>query len=190
MQLKVVPVYDPDFIPMIKYVEEYEQAVASSEKQPIAVSVERNKGYVHTVKMDIFKDGTRDQDNFRVVERLVKTLLWVYGGWKITISGSRPVYEHLAKTYAKDGARAFDNDFMSGVYETEFAVEYIPDVNAAPATNESSAPVGKGVRRDRRAERVQRGDSVAAQAADRPRLPLQRHQERHAQGGGAHAPGG
>ena len=60
MQLKVVPVYDPGFIPMIKYVEEYEQAVASSEKQPIAVSVERNKGYVHTVKMDIFKDGTRD----------------------------------------------------------------------------------------------------------------------------------
>ena len=143
MQLKVVPVYDPGFTPMIKYVEEYEQAVAFSEKQPIAVSVERNKGYVHTVKMDIFRDGTRDEDNFRVVERLVKTLLWVYGGWKITISGSKPVYEYIAKAYAKNGARAFDNDFMSGVYETEFTVEYVADVKAAPATNESSAPVGK-----------------------------------------------
>ena len=55
MQLKVVPVYDPGFTPMIKYVEEYEQAVAFSEKQPIAVSVERNKGYVH-----LFSETRRD----------------------------------------------------------------------------------------------------------------------------------
>ncbi len=39
MQLKVVPVYDPGFTHMLKYVEEYEQAVAASEKQPLAVSV-------------------------------------------------------------------------------------------------------------------------------------------------------
>ena len=111
--------------------------------KPIAISVERNKGYIHTLSMDVFADGVSDDRNNRVVERIVKTFLWIYGGWKIIISGSRPIYEHIAASYAKDGARAFDNDFMSGVYETEFKVEYRENALDAPETNESSAPVGK-----------------------------------------------
>ena len=143
MELKVKAVYDPDFMPIVKYVEQFEKDVAAAPHKQIAISVERNKGYVHTLKMDVFAEGVDDRRNNEVVERIVKTFLWVYGGWKITVSGSKPIYEHIKAVYAKDGARAFDNDFMSGVYETEFKVDYVEDVKNAPATNESSSPVGK-----------------------------------------------
>ena len=143
MELKVKAVYDPDFMPIVKYVEQFEKDVAAAPHKHIAISVERNKGYVHTLKMDVFAEGVDDRRNNEVVERIVKTFLWVYGGWKITVSGSKPIYEHIKAVYAKDGARAFDNDFMSGVYETEFKVDYVEDVKNAPATNESSSPVGK-----------------------------------------------
>ena len=143
MELKVKAVYDPDFMPIVKYVEQFEKDVAAAPHKQIAISVERNKGYVHTLKMDVFAEGVDDRLNNEVVERIVKTFLLVYGGWKITVSGSMPIYEHIKAVYAKDGARAFDNDFMSGVYETEFKVDYVEDVKNAPATNESSSPVGK-----------------------------------------------
>ncbi len=143
MDLKIRPVYDPGFQPIVKYVEAFERDVKNAPHKPIAISVERNKGYIHTLSMDVFADGVSDVRNNRVVERIVKTFLWIYGGWKIIISGSRPIYEHIAASYARDGARAFDNDFMSGVYETEFKVEYRENALDAPETNESSAPVGK-----------------------------------------------
>ncbi|MBQ6645833.1 MAG: ROK family protein [Clostridia bacterium] len=143
MELKVKPVYDPGFQPIVKYIEQFEQEVTAKPHKEIAISIERNKGYVHTVRLDVFADGVDDERNNTVVERIVKTLLWVYGGWKITVSGSKPIYDHIKAAYAKDGARAFDNGFMSGVYETDFAVAYIENASDAPETNESAAPVGK-----------------------------------------------
>ena len=143
MLLKVQAAYDPGFQPIVKYVEAFERDVKDAPHKPIAISVERNKGYIHTLKMDVFSDGVADERNNHVVERIVKTFLWIYGGWKIVISGSKPIFDYIASCYAKDGARAFDNDFMSGVYETEFKVEYRENVCDAPETNESSAPVGK-----------------------------------------------
>ena len=143
MELKVKPVYDPGFQPIVKYIEQFEQEVAAKPHKEIAISIERNKGYVHTVRLNVFADGVDDERNSTVVERIVKTLLWVYGGWKITVSGSKPIYDHIKSAYAKDGARAFDNGFMSGVYETDFAVAYIENASDAPETNECAAPVGK-----------------------------------------------
>ena len=143
MELKVKAVYDPGFLPMVKYVDAYNEDVARGDKQRIAVSVVRNQGYTHTMKMDVFKDGVDDERSCKVVERIVKTFLWVYGGYKIIIAGSKVIYDHIAKTYASDGARAFDNDFMAGVYERPFEVVYLESADNAPENYESANPVGR-----------------------------------------------
>lgn len=143
MELKVKAVYDPGFLPMVKYVDEYASDVQKAEHQKIAISVVRNQGYTHTLKMDAFKDGVADERNCKVVERIVKTFLWVYGGYKIIISGSKVIYDAIAKAYAKGGARDFDNGFMSGVYERPFEVQYIENVDDAPESHESANPVGR-----------------------------------------------
>ena len=143
MELKIKAPLDLGFYPMVKFVDEFNADVAVSEKQTIAVSVIRNQGYTHTIKMDVFKDGIDDARNCKVVERIVKTFLWVYGGYKIVIAGSKVIYEHIAKCYAADGERAFDNDFMAGVYEHPFEVEFVACPNCAPETNESASPVGR-----------------------------------------------
>ena len=143
MELKVKAVYDPGFLPMVKYVDEYASDVQKAEHQKIAISVVRNQGYTHTLKMDAFKDGVADARNCKVVERIVKTFLWVYGGYKIIISGSKVIYDAIAKAYAKGGARDFDNGFMSGVYERPFEVQYIENVDDAPESHESANPVGR-----------------------------------------------
>ncbi len=143
MELKVKAVYDPAFYPMVKFMEDYERDVENVESNLIALSVVRNRDYTHTVHMKVFKDGVDDERNFTVVERIVKTLLWVYGGYKIVVAGSFPIYEYIKSAYAADGARAFDFNFMAGVYEKPFTVEYIENVNDAPKTVETASPVGR-----------------------------------------------
>ncbi len=143
MELKVKAVYDPAFYPMRKFLDDFERDVEIAGGQPIALSVVRNRGYTHTVRMTVFNDGADDARNFVMVERIVKTLLWVYGGYKIVVAGSFPIFEHIKRAYAADGERAFDFNFMAGVYEQPFSVEYIENVDDAPETRESASPVGR-----------------------------------------------
>ena len=57
--------------------------------QDIVIGIVRNNGYVSAYKTRIYKDGVgKDDVNFRFIERMVKALLWVRGGYKIIIAGS------------------------------------------------------------------------------------------------------
>ena len=114
------PVLDKNFYPMIKALEEYEAEVKKSgNTAEVALIAERNGGYNYVYKYTAFADGSgKDEWNFRIAERLAKTILWVVGGYKISVSGSKKIYEGLKKAYTADGARAFDVDFMSGVMKS------------------------------------------------------------------------
>lgn len=137
-------ILDPQFQPMVKVVADYKEAVAKAGGTPLVVAVERNKGYVSTYKMDVYKDGTgHDEESYDVVERIVKTLLWVYGGFKVTIAGSKKIYDGIAAAYKKGGAREFDADFMARVYETDFVVDYVENAADAPKENQAADPVGR-----------------------------------------------
>ncbi|MDO4739696.1 MAG: ROK family protein [Eubacteriales bacterium] len=143
VSLKVPAVCEPAYQPMELVLRAYEAEVAASENQEIVVAIVRNQGYTSTMKLKIFKDGTNDEKNFAVLDRVVKTLLWARGGYKIVICGSAPVYEYFKKTYDFGGTRDFDRGFMARVYERPFEVEYIADLADAPADKESSSTVGR-----------------------------------------------
>ena len=122
----IKPTLDKTYKPMIRVLQEYENAVKQeSQKQTIVIAVERNGGYNFVYKFDAYIDGTgHDELNCRIAERLAKTILWLAGGYKIIISGSKTIYEYIKNAYTLQGARAFDVDFMSGVYEKPFEVIY------------------------------------------------------------------
>jgi len=137
-------ILDPRCRPAAVVIAEFKKAVAEAGGNPLVIAVERNKGYVSTFAIDVFKDGTgHDEENYEVIERLVKTLLWIYGGYKVTIAGSKKIYEGIANAYCKGGAREFDADFMARVYEAPFEVLYCENVADAPKENQAAAPVGR-----------------------------------------------
>ena len=90
---------DPGFLPMEQVLRAYERDVRAGEHVRLTVSIERNHGYCEVETLDVFPDGVDDARNCAVIERLVKTLLWVYGGWRICIHGSRVIYAHLKAAY-------------------------------------------------------------------------------------------
>ena len=142
MKLKVNAKLDPQFTPMSLVCREMREAT-KEDGQDIIIAVERNKGYTTTYKTRIFKDGTgKDAENYAFVERIVKTLLWVAGGYKIIIAGSDTVAQKIKEAYTPGGARDFDVHFMEGVYEQKYEVISVP-LEDAPKDKSSASPVGR-----------------------------------------------
>ncbi len=142
MNLKVKAKLDPKFQPLSLVCREMREAT-KEDGQDLIIAIERNKGYTTTYKTRIFKDGTgKDEQNFRFVERMVKALLWVAGGFKIYIAGSETVAERIKKAYSYGGAREFDVKFMERVYETKFEVISC-SLSDAPKDKSSASPVGR-----------------------------------------------
>ncbi|MEE1315143.1 MAG: ROK family protein [Faecalimonas sp.] len=137
-------ILDPQFQPMAKVVAEYQKNVKAVGGVPMVIAVERNKGYISTYQMDIYAEGSgHDEENYDVAERIVKTLLWIYGGYKVTIAGSKKIYEGLKAAYQQGGAREFDANFMARVYEKPFEVLYVENVADAPKEYQAADSVGR-----------------------------------------------
>ena len=117
--------FDKNFYPMIIALDDYAAAVKQNgAKNHVGVMVERDNGYNYEYDFDAFPDGVNDEYNYKMSERIIKTVLWVCGGYKIIISGSKKIYEYIKNAYTNKGIRAFDVDFMQTVYERPFVVEY------------------------------------------------------------------
>lgn len=125
------PVLDKNYYPIYQALKDYDQKVATfGSSNEVTLVVERNGGYNFTYKFNAFPDGVgQDEVNYRVAERIVKNVLWTAGGFKIYVCGSKYIFENLKKDYSLQGARAFDVDFMSTVYERPFEVCYCEKEN-------------------------------------------------------------
>lgn len=134
---------DKGFEPLVLVFNDFIKRAKEANGEKLVIGIERNSGFVSTFEMTVFPDGTgHDEENLALVERIVKTLLWVKGGYKIIIAGSKLIFDGIAKIYSADGVRAFDNKFMSRVYEKPFECVWKP-IDEAPVTQESATPVGR-----------------------------------------------
>ncbi len=137
-----LPKLDKNFYPMIKALTDFDNEVKKSGSAvKVTLITERSNGYNYVYGYDALADGVNDALNFRVAERLAKTILWVVGGFKIYVAGSKSIYEYLKKAYTMEGIRAFDVDFMSGVYEKPFEVVWLEN-DQIPEQKNASIRVG------------------------------------------------
>ena len=135
-----MPILDPKFKPAIIELRKFNEDVLKSGKvQHLILAVERNSGYVYRKELDVFADGVDDERNIFMVERLIKSILWVVGGYKIYIAGSDVIFNAIKSFYTNGGFRDFDYHFMSNVYENEVCVIKCDAANI-PAEKKSSVP--------------------------------------------------
>ena len=133
--MKNIPILDPGFTPMSLFRRDF----LTRAKKPVSVCIERNDGL--RAVYDTFVTGTDREADRYYIERTVKLLLWLKGGFLITICGDDELAAYVRDAYSKDGARAFDSAFMANVYEREFQVLSLP-LSEKPVENERSHPVG------------------------------------------------
>lgn len=119
-----------------------QHVLKSGKGVPLTIILERGDGLISIYKTSVFNDNEdMDKFNYFYAERLIKTLLWSRGGWKITIVGSNKIGEYIKKVYTSGGLREFDAKFMSNIYEKPFTVE-IKNIDDIPSVEEKSISLG------------------------------------------------
>ena len=138
----IKPVLEPEFKPAILEIRSFNQEVNKyPNKQHLIVAVERANGFIYKKEFDILPEGIDDERNTFIVERIIKSILWVVGGFKIYIAGSHIVYNNIKKYYSEGGLRDFDYHFMATVFEKEMEVVECSYDNV-PKSKSSSLSVG------------------------------------------------
>lgn len=138
--MKITPTLDKRFRPAVVEIDAFNSRVAYEGGKPFGIALERNDGYVYRRDMQILKDD--DVENFRIVERIVKSLVWAVGGFALYIAGDPWLCHELEKAYAEGGLREFDAEFMGRVYERPFEVIQC-GLNELPEAKECSNSVGR-----------------------------------------------
>ena len=130
---------DPKFQPMILVLRAYREKVQKAGGGvPVAFCVERNNGYKYRYDINVLPG---DEEAARLLERLIKSVLWVVGGFRVYFGGDDKLGRKLQAAFQKGALRDFDVNFMAQVYdhEFEFIVTTLKDV---PESVSSSIAVG------------------------------------------------
>jgi len=139
-EIKHKPILDESFIPLCKF----NQAFLKGATKPLKIALERNDGCIYVYDTALREGTEYAEANQYYIERMVKTILWCVGGFKLTICGDGELAEYIKAAYSKTGARAFDYKQMSKIYETEFSV-HSAAYEDAPKAFESAKPIGRNL---------------------------------------------
>ena len=135
IEIRNKPELDPSFIPL----HAFNEAFLATARKPIGIALERSGGQMAAV--DTFIHGTeemREADRY-YIERLVKTLLWMKGGFRVYVRGDEATAEYLRSVYCDGGRQFFDWDYMAHVYEHPFE---IVTTETLPAAKDEPKAIG------------------------------------------------
>ena len=117
----------------------FNRAFLADAEKPVDIAVERADGQMAVCSTRIHGTPEMREADCYYVERIVKTLLWMKGGFKVYVAGDETVYEYLKSVYCAGGQQAFDWDYMANVFEHPFEVVL---VDAVPQAKDAPKRVG------------------------------------------------
>ncbi len=140
---RVIPPLHPGFAPAVLANHSFwNSARSSGHAVPLVIGLERGSQAISVYRTECFEEGAPSAAlNLPFAERVVKMLLWQRGGWRVIVGGPPSVGEYIRQVYSPRDARAFDADFMAGIYEHPFTVE-ITEAEKVPPPHEDAVRLG------------------------------------------------
>jgi len=139
----IIAPLDPGFLPASLFTRKYRELVSASGGVPLRLALERGDGSISRFCTSVVPlSAGHLAATLLYVERIVKFLLWQRGGWRVYVGGPTDIGEHIKAVYSSTGARKFDFEFMSTVYEHLFKVVVI-SAEAVPQAKEVTIPLGR-----------------------------------------------
>lgn len=131
-----VPSLEKEFKPMIVELRKFKELGTV----PYAICVERQSGYKYRYDINVMPG--KNAQNEEMIERLIKSILWVVGGFKIYLGGNDELTSAMQEVFSYTGARKFDVEFMENVYDKKFEVVNCGSVDKVPSEVSASIPAG------------------------------------------------
>lgn len=131
--MKFIPKYDkkykPAYLELVKFFEKCDKT--------LHIAIKRNNELTYRKDIPI---NDNFEESYFYVERIIKSILWIVGGYKIYVDNEK-YYKRLKADYSKSGVRSFDYNFMSKVYEGEFEVIFT-SLKDMPKESSESLKIG------------------------------------------------
>jgi len=144
VEMKRKPLLDPEFVPAVLWNKVYRERVhASGRGENFVITLERSDGTISRLDTEVLPHEGENKDlNIKYVERLVKFLLWMKGGYKIILAGNNQIAQSIKSKYSPSGERAFDHDIMGvRIYGKSMEIES-REIDEAPQEKEIDIPLG------------------------------------------------
>lgn len=143
---KFLPVLDPGFVPAVLWTRAYE-AKAATGGRTVHLALSRDDGTCFRWSGQLLPlGGENAADTEKYMDRLVKFLLWQKGGNKISIAGADDVVAALSASYAVDGSRKFDREFIgTKIFGSPIVVASV-DANNLPAEKGEAMSLGRNLK--------------------------------------------
>jgi predicted NBD/HSP70 family sugar kinase len=137
------PILDPTFAPIVVEYTTYVSEVSTcKDAQRVLIALKRGDHLVSHFETVVYPyHHEQFSRSCLMVERIIKTLLWLKGGYVVYIAGSIEIATFIQETYAISGKQAFDASFMARVYEHPFEVVYCT-IDKVPPMHEEGIPLG------------------------------------------------
>ena len=99
--IRNVPELDPGFFPVLRF----NRAFLEGAQKPVSIAVERDRGQVAVCNTRIYGTQEMYEADCYYMDRLVKSLLWMKGGWEVYVAGDEKVGAYLKETFSLTGKR-------------------------------------------------------------------------------------
>lgn len=120
---------DKGFCPICDFNRSFRQKITNEgESSILRFSLTADGGRYETFEYRVLKENVDDDLNFKYAERLIKSALWIIGGFKLTICCDKNLFLRIFDAYRHGGLRDFDVRFFEKVYGVPFKVEYSDDI--------------------------------------------------------------
>ena len=117
-EIRHSPVLDPDFYPMHLF----NEAFLKTAKKPIGIAVERAGGEMAVCRTFIHGTAELAEADRYYIRRLVKTILWMKGGYKVYCDDEE-MFRYLHDTaFCDGGEQDFDYHYFTNIFEKPFEV--------------------------------------------------------------------
>ncbi len=140
---KITPVLDPHFRPAVLANRAFITEVQASGKAvPLTLALEQADGSTFHFSTYVFpEDHPKATGNFVYVERIVKFLLWGWGGYRVYLNGSESLGDKVKAHFVETATGKFDADIMGNrIYERPFEVVVTQNI---PPARAATAPLGR-----------------------------------------------
>ena len=144
--LKHQPELDPAFSPTSIWMREFHRKCSAEESRSLQIAIMRpdGSGMVHHEQI-LASDDLKDLAlNFQAIERVVKFLLWAFGGTSVVLEDSPEIASALADHYRKGGLRQFDVEYTKRFFGETLSISSSSSKNfpTPKATETSDSEVG------------------------------------------------
>lgn len=140
----LLPPLDPGFRPLFRALRAHRQELEHEPRAAtLTLALERGGGWVSHFSLPVFEARhPRSVDSARLVERVLKLLLWQRGAHTVYVAGSPAIADYLDARYRASAERAFDAEFFANIYQRPAFRITAVERSELPVAREQRSAVG------------------------------------------------